>query len=899
MKRYPFLLLLGLTALVLALGIQGVFAASQAEPAPLASALHPNFALLDKEGVNVLESNGAVSTMKTCGECHDTDFIQSHAFHSDLGLSDYQETSALNASNGLFGEWDALSYRYLSQKGDERLDLSTAEWLMKNGARVVGGGPAVTSRDGAALLELAPDAGNPESAILDKNGQPAGWDWQASGVMEMNCFLCHLETPDTKARAEAIRAGKFGDANTATLLGLEIVSQSGQGWQWQGSAFNDNGEVKSEMLAIQDPTNQNCATCHGEVHPNAGQPVTVNQCDLNYPQTATTGQVISGQKIDQSGVNLADKSEFDHSWDVHAERQLQCTDCHYALNNPSHLSEIQSDNPEHLVYDPRALEIGEYLQRPDHNFARGQSAQFNVAPEYKATMRRCENCHDANKSHAGWLPYINTHMNSVACETCHIPQMSAAAIQTADWTVVNLNGESSTECRGVQGAPNEVTSLVTGFKPILLNRTNVDGKTLMAPYNLITSFYWVYDDVNGNKRPVRQVDLEAVYLEGGNYAADIQEAFDANADGTIDSTELVVDSPEKETLVKGKLMALGLGNVRMEGQVQPYSINHNVVRGEFALRDCTTCHSDASRMTQSMRLANYAPVTPSFATDNNVNGTGELVRRENGALYYQPIPAKDGIYVFGASRINWIDGFGALVFVGALLGVLGHGTLRVFAARKQPKAGRHGEMKRVYMYEAYRRFWHWLQTTSIVILLLTGLIIHRPDLFGAFSFPGMVTMHNVVAVILVLNAALSLFYHLTTDRMREFIPHPYGFFDDAILQAKYYLTGIFKREPHPFEKRPDSRMNPIQKATYFMILNVLLPLQIVTGALMWAVQLKPDILGGLPFLAPFHSLTAWLFGTFIVVHIYMTTTGATPFESIRAMVTGYEEVESAGNSQEG
>ena len=144
------------------------------------------------------------------------------------------------------------------------------------------------------------------------------------------------------------------------------------------------------------------------------------------------------------------------------------------------------------------------------------------------------------------------------------------------------------------------------------------------------------------------------------------------------------------------------------------------------------------------------------------------------------------------------------------------------------------------------------------------------------------------------NAFLSLFYHLTTERIQEFIPRPYGFFDDAIVQAKYYITGIFKGEPHPFEKRPNSRMNPIQQATYFMILNVLLPLQIITGALMWGVQRWPAIanwFGGLPVLAPFHSLVAWLFGTFILVHVYMTTTGATPLEATRAMITGYEEVE--------
>src|SRR5574340_169920 len=130
--------------------------------------------------------------------------------------------------------------------------------------------------------------------------------------------------------------------------------------------------------------------------------------------------------------------------------------------------------------------------------------------------------------------------------------------------------------------------------------------------------------------------------------------------------------------------------------------------------------------------------------------------------------------------------------------------------------------------------------------------------------------------------------------MREYMLRPYGFFDDAITQIKYYVSGIFRGEPHPFEKRPDDRMNPIQKLTYFGILHVLLPLQIVTGALMWGAQRWPEVasaLGGLPLLAPLHTLVAWLFASFIVAHVYLTTTGTTPLEAIRGMVTGYEEVE--------
>jgi Ni/Fe-hydrogenase b-type cytochrome subunit len=389
------------------------------------------------------------------------------------------------------------------------------------------------------------------------------------------------------------------------------------------------------------------------------------------------------------------------------------------------------------------------------------------------------------------------------------------------------------------------------------------------------------------------LDLEAAYFESNTFAVDILSAFDTNSDGSLSGDELVIDSSAKEETVRKRLILLGLTNPRIEGLTQPYSINHNVTRGENAVNECKACHNAESRVSQPIMLSSHAPngVVPTFDTANNVNASGKIVT-DGGAVYYNPVPANDKMYVFGSSRVNWIDWLGALMFAGTILGVAGHGTLRYLSTRKLPKDPTRTE--RIYMYESYRRFWHWLQTTSIVILLFTGLIIHRPDIFGAFSFRGVVTVHNVIAVILVVNALLSIFYHIATERLQEYIPRPYGFFDDAIVQAKYYISGIFKKEPHPFEKRPDSRMNPIQKATYFGILNVLLPLQILTGALMWSVQKFPEIanwFGGLPILAPFHSLVAWTFATFIIGHVYMTTTGATPLESIRAMITGYEEVE--------
>lgn len=881
-------------------GIQQALALRAAVPAVMPSPIHPVFAMLDENGENVLTTGKPVSTMRTCGECHDTAFIVSHSFHADLGLRSYQTSAdSWNASDGVFGKWDPLTYRYLSQAGDKRLDLGTPEWLMKFGERIPGGGPATTARAGGDLANLVPDASNPETAILDPlSGQATAWDWKQSGSMEMDCFLCHMTQPNSAARAEEIRAGHFGQANTATLVGSGLLEKNAEGYSWNKSAFDEGGKLKGEFMFIQDPTNANCAACHGEVHANGQDPLVISACDQAYPQTATTGQVIASQKISESGVNLSGKEGLARAWDIHAERGLNCTDCHFSLNNPVHSQKDASTVPAHLKYDPRKLEIGEYLQRPDHDFARGQSAQFNVAPENKGTMRRCESCHDSQVSHADWLPYPQQHMAVVACESCHIPQMYAPAIQSYDWTVVQADGTPTNLCRGIQGGSDTVTNLVTGYKPVLMQRTNSDGKTTLTPYNLVTSWFWVYDDANG-PRPVREADIKAAYLDKGVYLPEILAAFDKDGNGSIDSTELKISTEEQKSVVAARLVKLGLNNPRIEGQVQPYSINHNVTNGEYATRECSACHTGNSRVTQPMQLAAYAPagVMPSFVSDTNVNVTGEIVKADGGALYYEPVTTRDGVYVFGHDRVNLIDWFGALAFAGTILAVGGHGTLRYISGLKRQKST--PKTQKVFMYEEYERFWHWLQTVSIILLLFTGLIIHRPDIFGAFSFPHMVLVHNVLAAILVVNAFLSLFWHLTTGEIRQYIPRPAGFFDDAIVQARFYINGIFKGDPHPFEKVKNRKLNPLQQATYFGLLNVLLPLQVITGALMWSVQKWPELttwMGGLPVLAPFHSLVAWMLAAFVVAHVYLTTTGATPLEAMRGMVTGWEDIEVHGHS---
>jgi thiosulfate reductase cytochrome b subunit len=792
-------------------------AATQPFPAAQASALHPVFPLLDANGDNVLDSGAPISTMQTCGACHDTAFIAEHNAHEGV----------------LSGEI---------------------------------AGPA------GELLVGSPDSGRLEA--LDP----------AAAEGEMNCFLCHTAAPNNTARLGALLGGQLDWANTATLAGSGIVEQDGEAFTWNPAAFDDEGNLLPEYIIVQDPGVENCGQCHGVATDDAFTPLVLNACATEQRMTITTGQVFSPQRIADSGLNLTDKDSLSRSWDVHAERIVGCTDCHYALNNPAYAAESAEDRPEHLLFDPRRLEPGEFLSHPMHEFARSDADALTQEP--------CAACHEVKQTHT-WLPYTERHMEELACESCHVPRMELPARQSFDWTVLTADGGPAASCRGIEGEPGTLDTLMVGYEPAMLPRENADGSTSVAPYNLITTWTWVY---GYPPKPVSLDDLRAVYLEGDGYAPEVLAALDADGSGALDRTELRLDTQAKTALIAGRLEALGLSNPRIVGQVDAYAINHGVTHGDWAIRDCRACHGDGSRLAQPIEL--MAGGTPGAAIPDLASGSlesgGEIVSGPDGALLYQPLTGAQGsqTYIFGFSRVKAIDWIGIVMFLGTMLAVIAHGGLRVVAAMRG--ASHAPDVRRAYMYGIYERLWHWLQTAAILMLIFTGLIIHKPDTFAMFSFRGVVAMHNILAVILVINATLSAFYHLVSGEIRQFLPRPYGFFDQAIVQAKFYLSGIFRGEEHPFAKTPERKLNPLQQVVYLGLLNVLLPLQIITGALMWGVQRWPEIasrLGGLPLLAPAHSLVAWMLASFVIGHVYLTTTGPTPLASIKGMIMGWDEVE--------
>ena len=824
----------------------------------VANDLHPEVPLLDVRGNPVVESGLPVSTMTSCGgECHQTSYIMANSDHADAGASQIGHGEKMHAwqqGPGFFGGWNPLAYDTDGLGADGDIELEA--WLKRYGPRHVGGGPV-------------------------------------AGLVEMDCLLCHTGITDHSAREAALVSGDFAWANSASLSSLGILARVDGQWQWDRSKFQANGALQEGLLDIHKPRDENCSLCHGIAENDLDTPLTIPASLEKRHNTDRTGQIISPQKLLNSGLNIAGKETLDFPFDVHTDRVVGCVNCHYSLNNPVYFRQREESRPPHLDFDPRRLTNADYLVRPLHQFAKGRSTLGLAAADTENSLRRCESCHDAEVVH-DWLPYKNRHFHSLACESCHIPKMFGPGLQVVDWTMLDGDGQPLRQYRNVSGDPVASDTLIEGFRPLILPRADGKGEFGLAPFNLVTSWYWTAGDP---AMPVTRAQLNDALFVNGAHHPDLVAVLDADGDGRLAGTELRLVEEPGVAAVRARLEAAGLTGVRIEGEITPFSISHNVVNGEWATRDCSNCHDRDSLLAASFVLSDYLPgnTQPQPASLEAVKLSGEVTTAADGTVSFLSDAHRAGFYIIGLHAENWADMLGLLMFLGITLGVSVHAVARYVSYRRRPPVAR--EYERVHMYDAYERLWHWLQASAILILLFTGLIIHKPHFFGIFSFRYVVNVHNVLGFILLINAALALFYNLASGEIRQYLPEPKGFIHRALAQAMYYSQGIFAGAAHPLEKSKDRKLNPLQQVTYLAILNILLPAQVITGVLIWGLQRWPNIaheLGGLPVLALVHTLVAWAFAAFIVMHIYLTTTGHSPTAGIKSMIGGWDTVEKNG-----
>ena len=200
-------------------------------------------------------------------------------------------------------------------------------------------------------------------------------------------------------------------------------------------------------------------------------------------------------------------------------------------------------------------------------------------------------------------------------------------------------------------------------------------------------------------------------------------------------------------------------------------------------------------------------------------------------------------------------------------------------------------MKKEYVYRAFERFWHWTQAALIIFLGVTGFEIHGSIRF--FGFDQAVRYHNFAAISFLVLIVFAIFWHFTTGEWRQYVPT----WENLRAQAEYYVFGIFRNVPHPTRKTSLSKLNPLQKLVYAGLKVLVIPIMVVSGLLymFYRYPQRYEVLslnvGGLEVIAVIHTIGAFLLVSFFIAHLYLVTTGRTVTSNLKAMVTGYEELE--------
>lgn len=206
-------------------------------------------------------------------------------------------------------------------------------------------------------------------------------------------------------------------------------------------------------------------------------------------------------------------------------------------------------------------------------------------------------------------------------------------------------------------------------------------------------------------------------------------------------------------------------------------------------------------------------------------------------------------------------------------------------------------MKQIYIYDKFNRIWHWTQAALIVFLALTGFEIHSSYEF--FGFETAVRWHNIAAIALIILIVFAIFWHFTTGTWKQYLPT----FKNIREQVRFYTVGIFKNEPHPVNKTELSKLNPLQRIVYLGLKILVIPVMVTSGVLYMLYRYPQEgtikSLGtdSLEVIATLHTVGGFALVAFIVVHLYLITTGHTVTSNLKAMITGYEEIEEESDTK--
>ncbi len=387
---------------------------------------------------------------------------------------------------------------------------------------------------------------------------------------------------------------------------------------------------------------------------------------------------------------------------------------------------------------------------------------------------------------------------------------------------------------------------------------------LKADIGLI--FSMVDKSETAKEKPLHYDQLELFTKTG---TSRLIETLDQDGNGEVSSSELGA--------FMNRLRENGIPEAALEARILVLKPTHDFTSKGEQTRDCTLCHSRDAKFYSHVLL---------------------LVPEKEGGYSTVPVargiptrfgqrPVMDDFYLIGGSKIRkediedvlaavkrigfkWLDLLGAFIILGSVTSVSFHGMLMFLTRklRRPPPTTEDADLRPLPV-----RAWHWLHGLFVILLVLTGIHLRLPNLAPIFAtFLSAVNLHNLAGAVVLFDYIFWISYHLwKKDFKSRFLISSKGFFRDAAGTIHYYWYLIFVGKDHPVSTGPHLIYDPVERLFFCLTMLLLLPAQIVTGALLYDVRTAmPAIsaLGGLRVIDAIHLVCAYLLVSSMVVHVY-------------------------------
>ena len=520
-----------------------------------------------------LESKTPYSPRKTCGSCHDYDQI-TNAYHFQQGRTNasgkivmgdsFDPKHPWNLSSGMFGKYSpgSMDASLLARKVNSSpsdIDKSAFAFLQICGPCHPGGGFGEYDRDGNPYYnegrfgyELAGT-----KASLDGDytsfamGRFAYAAWDRSGPSEADCLICHLKGFQWTRRAAALRGKFFKEAPTV-----------GAGWA---------------KLKLSEDEVQNARAKEIFIDYTLKETADFERLNEQILRTPTDDNCWSCH-------GTADGRRHGRQWspetDVHNAKNMGCITCH------------RSDK--------------------GHNFAKGNTLPQTVRDDLDNTMYSCEDCHYKGKDKKAPRykhPFSPRHMSRIACQTCHIPYLTASADLVYDNASTGTTIVYDTS-RFLSNQPLDPRTSLPGLDPNIWYPSVREFRGRIVPVKSLVVVYW--GDLDEKAHVVQPIALWKIR------ESKRPPLNDDNSDGipevnSLEEIKAFLNAlKEKDrfgnpiarepVLVKGEFLyrldkKAEVEKIRHE-QVQDfkgyedYSLSHNVIAGTRVIgaNGCTDCH---------------------------------------------------------------------------------------------------------------------------------------------------------------------------------------------------------------------------------------------------------------------------------------------------------------------